>query len=131
MLGLGGEVRYKTRLGRGETVAVMAGLASGLLEPPVSQVDPTILHQLARMPIEAADYGKRLMLTRDACRRELAMSLPERLMKDYPTHGYAISLDEAVELGLPVKPSRSTSSASWCSRATRRTKQAAPTSSTS
>ena len=77
MLGLGGEVRYKTRLGRGERVAVMAGLASGLLEPPVSQVDPTILHQLARMPIEAADYGKRLMLTREACPRELAMSLPD------------------------------------------------------
>jgi hypothetical protein len=32
------------------------------------------------------------------------MSLPERLTKDYPTHGYAISLDEAVELGLPVRP---------------------------
>jgi ADP-heptose:LPS heptosyltransferase len=32
------------------------------------------------------------------------MSLPERLTKDYPTHGYAISLDEAAELGLPVKP---------------------------
>ena len=32
------------------------------------------------------------------------MSLPDRLTKDYPTHGYAISLDEAVELGLPVKP---------------------------
>ena len=43
------------------------------------------------------------MLTREACRRELAMSLPERLTKNYPTHGYAISLDEAVELGLPVK----------------------------
>jgi hypothetical protein len=32
------------------------------------------------------------------------MSLPEKLTKDYPTHGYAISLDEAAELGLPVKP---------------------------
>jgi hypothetical protein len=53
---------------------------------------------------EAADYGKRLMLTREGCPRELAMSLPERLTKDYPTHGYAISLDEAAELGLPVKP---------------------------
>ena len=53
---------------------------------------------------EAADYGKRLMLTREGCPRELAMSLPEKLTKDYPTHGYAISLDEAAELGLPVKP---------------------------
>jgi hypothetical protein len=44
------------------------------------------------------------MLTREDCPRELAMSLPERLTKDYPTHGYAISLDEAAELGLPVKP---------------------------
>jgi len=44
------------------------------------------------------------MLTREGCPRELAMSLPERLTKDYPTHGYAISLDEAAELGLPVKP---------------------------
>ena len=104
VLGLGGEVRYKTRLGRGETVSVMAGLASSLLEPLVSQVDPTILHQSTRMLKEAADYGKRLMLTREACPRELAMSLPDRLTKDYPTHGYAISLDEALELGLPVKP---------------------------
>ena len=104
VLGLGGEVRYKTRLGRAETVSVMADLASSLLKPLVSQVDPTILHQSNRMLKEAADYGKRLMLTREDCRRELAMSLPERLTKDYPTHGYAISLDEAAELGLPVKP---------------------------
>ncbi len=104
VLGLGGEVRYKTRLGRGETVSVMADLASSLLQPLVSQVDPTILHQSTRMLKEAAEYGKRLMLTREACPRELAMSLPERLTKDYPTHGYAISLDEAAELGLPVKP---------------------------
>ena len=104
VLGLGGEVRYKTRLGRAETVSVMADLASSLLKPLVSQVDPTILHQSNRMLKEAADYGKRLMLTREDCPRELAMSLPERLTKDYPTHGYAISLDEAVELGLPVRP---------------------------
>ncbi|MEX1175091.1 MAG: hypothetical protein WEB51_05935 [Mycobacterium sp.] len=104
VLGLGGEVRYKTRLGRAETVSVMAELASSLLKPLVSQVDPTILHQSNRMLKEAADYGKRLMLTREGCPRELAMSLPERLTKDYPTHGYAISLDEAAELGLPVKP---------------------------
>ena len=104
VLGLGGEVRYKTRLGRAETVSVMADLASSLLKPLVAQVDPTILHQSNRMLKEAADYGKRLMLTREGCPRELAMSLPERLTKDYPTHGYAISLDEAAELGLPVKP---------------------------
>ena len=104
VLGLGGEVRYKTRLGRAETVSVMADLAASLLKPLVSQVDPTILHQSNRMLKEAADYGKRLMLTREDCPRELAMSLPDRLTKDYPTHGYAISLDEASELGLPVKP---------------------------
>jgi hypothetical protein len=104
VLGLGGEVQFKTRLGRSETVSVMADLASSLLKPLVSQVDPTILHQSNRMLKEAADYGKRLMLTREGCPRELAMSLPERLTKDYPTHGYAISLDEAAELGLPVKP---------------------------
>ena len=104
VLGLGGEVRYKTRLGRAETVSVMADLAASLLKPLVSQVDPTILHQSNRMLKEAADYGKRLMLTREGCPRELAMSLPDRLTKDYPTHGYAISLDEASELGLPVKP---------------------------
>ena len=104
VLGLGGEVRYKTRLGRAETVSVMADLASSLLKPLVSQVDPTILQQANRMLKEAADYGKRLMLTREDCPRDLAMSLPERLTKDYPTHGYAISPDEAAELGLPVKP---------------------------
>jgi hypothetical protein len=53
---------------------------------------------------EAAEYGRRLMLTRKDCPRELATSLPGRLTKDYPTHGYAISFDEAAELGLPVKP---------------------------
>jgi hypothetical protein len=104
VLGLGGEVRYTTKLGPSETVSVMAGLAASLLQPLVSQVDPTILHQSNRMLKEAAEYGKRLMLTRQDCPRELAMSLPKRLTKDYPTHGYAISLDEAAELGLPVKP---------------------------
>lgn len=104
VLGLGGEVRTTTRLGPSETVSVMAGLASSLLQPLVSQVDPTILHQSTRMLKEAADYGTRLMLTRQDCPPELAMSLPERLTKDYPTHGYAISLAEAAELGLPVRP---------------------------
>lgn len=104
VLGLGGEVRYTTKLGPSETVSVMASLASSLLRPLVSQVDPTILHQSTRMLKEAAEYGKRLMLTRAGCPRELATSLPRRLTKDYPTHGYAISLDEAAELGLPVKP---------------------------
>jgi hypothetical protein len=104
VLGLGGEVRSTTKLGPSETVSVMAGLASSLLQPLVSQVDPTILHQSNRMLKEAAEYGRRLMLTRKDCPRELATSLPGRLTKDYPTHGYAISLDEAAELGLPVKP---------------------------
>ncbi len=104
VLGLGGEVQSTTRLGRGETVSAMAGLASSLLQPLVSQVDPTILHQSNRMLKEAAEYGRRLMLTRQGCPRELAVSLPQRLTKDYPTHGYAISLEEAAELGLPVKP---------------------------
>ncbi len=104
VLGLGGEVRYTTKLGPSETVSVMAGLASSLLQPLVSQVDPTILHQSNRLLKEAAEYGKRLMLTRKDCPPELATSLPGRLTKDYPTHGYAISLDEAAELGMPVKP---------------------------
>lgn len=104
VLGLGGEVRNTTKLGRGETVSVMAGLASSLLEPLVAQVDPTILHQSVRMLREAAGYGTRLLLTREDCPRELALSLPDRLTKGYPTHGYAISPDEAAELGLPVKP---------------------------
>lgn len=104
VLGLGGEVRYTTKLGPSETVSVMAGLASSLLQPLVSQVDPTILHQSSRMLKEAADYGTRLMLTREDCPRDLAKNLPQRLTKDYPTHGYAICLDEAAELGLPVRP---------------------------
>ena len=104
VLGLGGEVRSATRLGRGETVAVMAELASSLLKPLVEQVDPTILHQSVRMLREAAGYGMRLLLTREDCPRELVATLPDRLTTAYPTHGYAISLDEASELGLPVKP---------------------------
>jgi hypothetical protein len=104
VLGLGGEVRSTTKLGPSETVSAMAGLASSLLQPLVSQVDPTILHQSNRMLKEGAEYGRRLMLTRQDCPRELATSLPGRLTKDYPTHGYAISLAEAAELGLPVKP---------------------------
>lgn len=104
VLGLGIEVRYRTRLGRSETVAVMADLASKLLQPLVAQVDPTILHKSNRTLKEAVDYGKRLMLTREGCPHELAKELPERLTKQYPTHGYAISIEEARELGLPVKP---------------------------
>jgi hypothetical protein len=104
VLGLGGEVRSTTKLGPSETVSAMAGLASSLLQPLVSQVDPTILHQSNRMLKEGAEYGRRLMLTRQDCPRELAARLPGRLTKDYPTHGYAISLAEAAELGLPVKP---------------------------
>ena len=104
ILGLGGQVRRATNLGTADTLSVMADLASNLLQPLVAQIDPTILHRSNRILQEAVDYGKRLMLTRNDCSSELARRLPDRLTKDFPTHGYAISIEEAGELGLPVRP---------------------------
>ncbi|EFG73698.1 hypothetical protein HMPREF0591_6385 [Mycobacterium parascrofulaceum ATCC BAA-614] len=93
-----------TNLSRSESLTAMLDFAAKFLAPVVAKLDPTMLHWSNTLLRVAVEYGRRLMLTRKDCPRELAATVPRQLMEDYPTHGFVIGMDQAKELGLPVKP---------------------------
>lgn len=100
----GAAVLQSTRLSRSETITAMLDFAAKFLEPVVAKLDPTMLHWSGTLLRVAAEYGRRLMLTRQDFPPELASSIPNQLVEDYPTHGFVISIAQAKELGLPVMP---------------------------
>ncbi|MCV7368138.1 SDH family Clp fold serine proteinase [Mycolicibacterium duvalii] len=103
-IGGGATVLQATQLSRSESLTAMLDFAAKFLQPVVAKLDPTMLHWSNTLLRVAVEYGRRLMLTRNDCPPELARTVPRQLMEDYPTHGYVISIDQAKELGLPVKP---------------------------
>jgi hypothetical protein len=100
----GAAVLESTRLSRAETISAMLDFAAKFLQPVVAKLDPTMLHWSNTLLRVAVEYGRRLMLTREDCPRELAARIPSQLLEEYPTHGFVISIQEAEDLGLPVKP---------------------------
>jgi len=69
-------------------------LAIGLISPIASQIDPNKLGETQRAITIAAEYGKRLTDKQD---------LINRLMSDYPSHGFVIDIDESKEIFSNVK----------------------------
>ncbi|PBA33450.1 hypothetical protein CKJ65_01995 [Mycobacterium intracellulare] len=103
-IGGGAQVLQATQLSRSESLGAMLDFAAKFLQPVVAKLDPTMLHWSNTLLRVAVEYGRRLMLTREGCTSDIASSVPRQLMEDYPTHGFVISIDQAMELGLPVRP---------------------------
>jgi hypothetical protein len=71
-----------------------ATVASGIATPLIGQIDPIQLGEMQRATRVALEYGQRL----DAHSKNLKAGALERLISDYPAHGFVIDRKEANEL---------------------------------
>ncbi|OBJ85540.1 hypothetical protein A9W97_19375 [Mycobacterium gordonae] len=92
------------RLSRADSLTAMLDFSANFMAPVVAKLDPTILHWSNTLLSVTVEYGERLMMTRAKCRPHEAATIPKRLLEEYPTHGFVISIDEAERMGLPVRP---------------------------
>jgi hypothetical protein len=69
---------------------IASDMASSLMEPISSQIDPLRLGEDERMMMIASEYGGRL-----APQREDAIA---QLIQDYPSHGFVIDVEEAKDI---------------------------------
>jgi hypothetical protein len=81
-----------------------AELTTGLYGPLFAQVDPAHLAESARGLEIGGEYADRLLQRyRPALWAEQGPKLLDRLVHAYPTHGFVIDREEAVQLGLPTR----------------------------
>jgi hypothetical protein len=101
----GGAVHGITGIPRRQVLPEILGFATRLVEPIVAKLDPSAIHRASNQLEVASEYGERLLRMRaDPMTLEDARSLTYHLVNHYPSHGFIISRDEAVRIGLPVKP---------------------------
>jgi hypothetical protein len=106
----GGDVFRRVGLPREKALSNMLKFASDFMNPVVSQLDPSDLHRAASSLRIASDYGERLVRLRAEDANEKAdetarlRELPQKLVRDYPSHRFVISANEAETLGLNVIP---------------------------
>jgi hypothetical protein len=89
-----------TGLSRAKTIEAMLAFSAKFSEPLVCQLDPKVVHHAKQLLQVTAKYAERLL-------GDVGCTEPDEiaraLVMDFPTHGYVISIDQAQELGLPVK----------------------------
>lgn len=71
-----------------------ANVASGIAAPLIGQIDPIRLGEMQRATRVAYEYGQRL----NAYTSNLKSGALERLVSEYPAHGFVIDRKEAAEL---------------------------------
>lgn len=103
----GADVLMATGLSRAEVYKRMLNFSAQLLQPAVARLDPHILHRARAQLDVAKQYAKSMLASRgDGVQKVTeadAETLLQRLIEEYPEHGYVISRDEAKRLGLPVQ----------------------------
>jgi hypothetical protein len=97
----GADLLQITGLSRAQTIDAMLRFSAEFSEPLVRQLDPKIVHHAKQMLRVTARYAEHL-LAMTGCSR--AGQIANRLVENFPTHGYVIAYDEARQLGLPVRP---------------------------
>lgn len=96
----GAELLRRTGLGRRVTLDAMLAFSANFSEPLVRQLDPKLVHharELIRATQKYAAHLLRATLPTDA------ENIAERLVEDFPTHGFVIGCPQAAELGLPLR----------------------------
>lgn len=99
-------LRY-TQLSRIEILHELLQFMAQFLKPTVSRLDPHIIHKATNELKIAEQYALRMLEMRNLpdekrMTTESAKELLTNLIKNYPTHGFVISRDEAQQLGLPI-----------------------------
>ena len=91
-------LRFDTKLLFSTKLAaeIASSLSIELLKPIFEQIDPMRLAEMERSLKVAAEYGRRLNVG------NLKDSALEKLLSDYPSHGFQIDVDEMAELFVNV-----------------------------
>lgn len=97
----GAELLQVTNLSRQQTLTAMLMFAAEFSGPLVSQLDPKVVYDAKQALRAARNYAEALLA--DTCGAR-AGTIASRLVENFPTHGYMISYEAAVRLGLPVRP---------------------------
>lgn len=96
----GADLLVITGLSRAQTLDAVLKFSAEFSKPLVRQLDPKLVHHAKQMLLVTARYAEHL-LTMTNCQQ--AAEIAQRLVEDFPTHGYVIACDEADRLGLPVR----------------------------
>lgn len=99
-----GRISSKSGMRLFDACSKAAELTTGLYGPLFAQLDPTHLAESARGLEIGGEYAERLLKRyRAAFWAEQGPKLLDRLVHAYPTHGFIIDREEAVQLGLPTR----------------------------
>jgi hypothetical protein len=91
-----------TGLKREQTLEAMLRFVATFSEPLVRQLDPRLIHDAKQTLRVTKLYAERLLA--NTLPRSKAADVASHLVEKYPSHDFVISYDEAVNLGLPVRP---------------------------
>lgn len=97
----GADLLQVTGLSRAQTLEAMLKFSASFSEPLVRQLDPKLVHHAKQMLRVTARYAERLLTMSDCSNAD---RVAQRLVENFPTHGFVIDLEEARDLGLPVRP---------------------------
>lgn len=99
----GGAVLEATQLSRADSLSSMVDFATKFMTPVIDKLDPMMIHWSSSLLDVAVHYADRLLAMRQPSAGSAALvGLPQRLMQDYPAHGFVISRTEARGLGLSI-----------------------------
>ena len=106
---LGGLVRYYTdafEMDIPYAVEQAQPLVSAMIKPLFEQVDPEHLGDSRRWLSMGEEYARRVMKWWSYADKELdeIVAIVDKLVWDYPTHGFVITLEEAQSIGLNAVP---------------------------
>lgn len=87
-------MRQRLKISTKQAGDLSSQLASGLLSPLYSQIDPLRIGEMQRATMITLEYGRRLNLHS----KNLLNGALERLVSSYPAHGFVIDRKEAKEL---------------------------------
>jgi len=103
---LGLLIRREIGLSRKDSIQIALEFASRYIEPIISKLDPLIVNECYRELDIAGRYAReflsRYMLVAKKNKEELAQSIAHQLVWGYPSHGFAICINEAKKIGLEV-----------------------------
>lgn len=95
-------------LPRASVIGAVLDFASQLFAPAVGKLDPLLLHKATNELRVAERYAIAMLSSRRSSGtvpirpRPKPDTLVKKFIKDFPTHGYVISKDEAIKAGLEV-----------------------------
>lgn len=104
----GGAVFVQTGLPRTEVLETMTTFAATFLRPAVDKLDPHLLHQASNALTIAKRYAELMLRRRNVppdkeLNQGAVDALLDQLVNHYPAHGFIISMEDARELGLPIR----------------------------